>query len=516
MAWIIQDNYIFNDEFIPTNSAAENFLKDDAPLSCWRVDNTHDVAYNPIMGMELNPNASNEIFKGDSPDIMWRIDKTYETNNGNPYQKLMIGMPSQDILPPFYPVEYSPMIHVYDCKDKDYTGNGYAILEPLSCQVKMELNGRYDISMQIPVDEELKHTYVRKQAQLKIPIPYHGEVKSQIFRINDVRRTMDNNGRYRVNCTALHKFYDLNWFMIESITLHSEARYAIGALMTRGWYGQNQEDPGFTYSSDIRRTVQGTFKNQYVVDALVGADDSFVNQTGGKLYRDNTRFSINGTMEGAVDIGVIQYGYNLTQIDFEEDDSERITVLIAEDNFGHRQTYIESITNKPDIPHHKWGYAYFNYDNDYGRLTVDAKAYFDAQKQTKINVKVKFANLPQTDEYKDFLGLDNYEVGDKVTIYHKDLNIYYTDLEIISKTIDIVKQQTVEIEIGSFRDSTVRKPDYSNTITSGHSVIDKTGAVLSDEIFDSNTRVMTEDIASMQLFSISDIEQRTIATLEGA
>lgn len=457
MAWIIQDNYIFNDEFIPTNSAAENFLKDDAPLSCWRVDSTHDVAYNPQMGCELNPEASAEIFKGDSPDTMWRIDTTYETNNGNPYQKLMIGMPSQPPAP-MYIQPSRPLIHVYGSRETNFNGNGYAIIEPISCTVYQEVNGAYEAKFQTYCDKYNKFTYLKKEALVKIPMRYHGEIIYQIFRVFKCNRIMDNYGTYRITATARHYFYELASRMIQDCrptTLSGSS--ALTWIFEHGWYGGNT-DTGFLFSSDIGNIRTAYYQNCTVVAALLGVDQCFVNRWGGRLYRDNNYFSINTVMEGSKRSGIIMYSYNMTDIDFEEDDSDLITVLNAEDNYGHSVTITNPDVPSEEIPHHIYGYIKLNYDaDDETAFLADAQEYYDEHKQSRVNITVHFANLSDIKKYQQFLDLDDYEVGDKVMIYHKELDIYYSNLEIISKTYDVVAQKTAEIQVGSFKHAITRK-----------------------------------------------------------
>lgn len=413
------------------------------------------------------PALPGKPFVGDSPYTMWRIDPN--ANDGMPYLGLMIGLPvlAPEPEPPMYIEPVRPLIHVYDCKalNDDYNTNGYAIIEPISCAVKQEENGRYDVTLTAYCDEEGRFKYLKKQAQLKVPIVYHGQKSEQIFRIYDVRRQMDRNGRYRIICYATHKFYDLNWFMIRSLSVSGNGQTVLDTLMTTGWYGGNQEDMhdlGYSWSSDITRSINNDYANCYVLEALLGDESSITYLLNGKLYRDNGYFSVNEVMENSVDIGIIEYGYNMTEIDFEEDDSERITVLICDDNYGHTRTMTISkpISQLPDVPHHRWGHVHFDYNNELLApvlFSIDTTRYFRTYKDTKVSIKVNFADLPQSKEYKEFASLAAYEVGDRVTIYHKDLNIYYKNLEIVSKTYDVVSQKTTAIEVGGFRNATTRK-----------------------------------------------------------
>lgn len=462
-------------------------------------------------------NAGTKPFVGDSPYTMWRIEPN--ANGGMPFIPLMIGVAKLAPEPP-PPMEIQPsrpLIHAYSSRETNFDGNGYAIIEPISCEIHHEENGVYEATFETFCDKYGKYTYLRKQAQIKIPIRYHGEITFQIFRIRQYRRTMDSAGNYRITATAQAKFYDLSRRLIQDCRPTQLAGgAALEWIFTHGWYGGNG-DNDFSYSSDIGSVRTAYYQNCSVVAALLGVDQCFVNRWGGRLYRDNNYFSINYEMEGCKKSGIIQYGYNMTEIDFEEDDSELITILEAEDNFGNRLTLTNPNVPTNDIPHHIYGYAKFTYETeDVAAFQADAQAYFDEYKQSKINITVRFANLNDLEKYKQFLQLDDFEVGDRVTIYHKDLDIYYSNLEIISKTFDAVAQKTMEIQIGSFKNAITRRTYMADTVSSGDSVSDKSTGALTQDIYAANTNTMAASIAGMEVFPISELEKRTISELEGA
>lgn len=429
MAWVIQDGQITNTEFIM---------------------------------------LPNKPFIGDSPFTMWRIDPNI--NNGMPFSPLMIGLAAIQM----YIQPSRPLIHAYGSRETNFDGNGFAIIEPISCEIHHEENGVYEATFETFCDRYGKYTYLRKQAQVKIPMRYHGETIYQIFRIRQYRRTMDAAGNYRITATAQAKFYDLSRRLImDCRPTQLAGNAALEWLFTHGWYGRN-DSTEFLYSSDIPQARTAYYQNCSVTAALLGVDQCFVNRWGGRLYRDNNYFSINTEMEGCQKSGIIMYSYNMTEIDFEEDDSELITILEAEDNFGNRLTITNPAVPTDDIPHHIYGYAKFTYETeDLAAFQADAQAYFDEYKQSRVNITVRFANLSDLQKYSQFLQLDDFEVGDKVTIYHKDLDIYYSNLEIISKTFDVVSQKTMEIQIGSFKNAITRRTYMSETVSTGGTTADK-------------------------------------------
>lgn len=438
----------------------------------------------------------------------WRID---ESNDGLPYNELMPDILYHEPVPPnLWILPQRPLIHVYGDKTTNFNTNGYAIIEPISCEVYHEENGEYSAQFETYCDEYGKFTYLHKQAQVKIPIRYHGEVSWQIFRVMNTHRIMNADGTYRIRALAYHKFYDNNNFLIKSA--HPTGMSGITALpyiCTHSLY--NSQIYPFDASSDIAAGKTAYYDNMSITNALLGADQCFVNRWGGKLYRDNLYFSINDEMEYSKSAGVISYAYNLTDIDFEEDDTELITDLIAEDNFGNSY-HIGVPDSELRVPNRIYAYRSFYYDEeDVQAFHADAAAYLDEYKQSVVNITVNFLNLSELDKYKEFQQLDAYEVGDRVIIYHKDLDIYYSHLEIISKRYDVVKRRTVEIQIGDFKNAITQRAYMSDTTSDGQTAQDKMNA----QLFAQDTKIMSLSISGMETFDIFALEKRTINELEG-
>lgn len=452
----------------------------------WTMKNGYPV---PVNAPDLPEKATTKPF----PVSLWRVDKL--RNDGIPFTGLMPVTESINLwIQPSRPLihVYGHTQQIYDKERGDFSGNGYAIIEPISCEVHQEENGEYSVSLETYCDEYGKYKYLKKQSLIKMPIKYHGEVKWQIFRIVMVTRSMDISGACRVSVEATHLFYDNNRILIrESFPNTLSGKSALDVIINSDWHGNEHKDYPFSYSSNIQTARTAYYENISLTSALIGADQCFVNRWGGKLYRDNYYFSINSEMEGYRDIGIIQYGFNMQEIEFVEDDTEVLTDLYAYDNFDNEITI--SLPNIPNetFPHRIYKAVSFSYEeDDVNGFEADAQAYFDNYKQSKVTITVRFANLSDLELYKDFLNLDNYEVGDKVTIYHKDLGIYYSNLEIISKTYDVVNQKTAEVVIGSFKNAISRRPFFGNTASGGQSAIDKQNVAMQDELRDAKLRTL--------------------------
>lgn len=442
------------------------------------------------------------------PAAFWRIDPMY--NYGNPFHFLIPSLHQLNL----WIQKQQPLIHVYGTKttkQEDFNTNGYAILEPISCEVYQETNGEYSATFEAYCDEYKKFTYLKNQAHVKLPIMYHGTLRWQIFRAAIVNRIMNDDGTYRIKAYCPHNFYANNRFLIKDARpTQMYGGDALNYICTHDLY--NDERYPFYYSSDIQIRNTAYYERMSITRALLGADQSFVNRWGGKLYRDNFYFSINKETENYKDAGVIAYGYNMTAIDFETDDTEVITNLIARDNFGN-EVILSIPSADMTVAERIYSYVHFSYDEeDKAALRRDAQAYLENFKQSKVNIKVNFLNLADIDLYKDFISLDAYEVGDKVTIYHKDLDIYYSNLEIIQKRYDVVAQRTTEVVIGNFKDAINRSAFMSGTASSGQSATDKNIIAVSDA---TTIIVASQSIDGMQQFPVGTIERFSIAQLEG-
>ena len=232
-----------------------------------------------------------------------------------------------------------------------------------------------------------------------------------------------------------------------------------------------EETMSFTATSNISTQLSEEYEYVTVTAALIGEENSFINRWGGELFRDNFRFSINSIMENSQTSGVIRYATNMTEIEFTEDDSELLTDLIAWDNFGQKETISNPDIPTDEIPHRIYKCVHFNYAKlNTAQFESDAQKYFDTYSQTQVNIRAKLAQLPNTELYAGFRGLNNYEVGDRIIVYHSDMDIYYSNLEIISREFNVVIRgdnavaENNDIEIGTFKNAISRSAYISNTV----------------------------------------------------
>ena len=494
------------------------------PANIWRIDSlTNDgKPYHMLLAKEF----TDDVFTASYPANIWRIDSL--TNDGRPYHLLLPDITSINLIPQ----PGKPLIHIYDSRThnaSDYDGNGYAVIHPISGKIRHEKNGLYNAEIEACIDSDGAIKHLESNAVLKIPFKYHDKWTQQLFRINNTVRKMDSSGAYRISVTAPHIFYDLNDKLLMDCTVGEivsadtdtptykgvTGNVALNQLFESVYAGFADNDIVYSYSSDIvKKSYTETYTGVSLTGALLGSDNSFVNRLGGALYRDNFRFSINKDMEGHRETGVIRYGYNLTEIEFTVDTSELFTYLVAEDNYGNRVVVQNYDVPCKRHPHHIYRYVKMSYTvESRSRLQEDAQAYYDNFKDGNVNIKVKLANIANKPEYEDFLQLADFEVGDKVIVYHKDLDVHYGNLEIIAKTYDIVNQSAIEIEIGTFKNAIVRSGYMSGTVSSGGAE-DKAMQAMQSQLNQNTVKnLMYWD--NLESYSWDELEQYTWDMLEG-
>lgn len=367
-------------------------------------------------------------------------------------------------------IPYRTFIRVHDSvsvrenHSYDFNCNGIRILSPTSCTVTEESNGNYICELEHPIDEDGAWKSLQTNNLLSVPIMYHDTETKQLFRITTQKKEIKKNGRY-IKVTAYHIFYDLSARAIESVEYRSyscyraisgtyNGVYKIGNIGSK-WYSYN-------YSSDITQEKDFKFENISLSDAILGDDASIVNLYGGEIYRDNLYFSINSKKEGSIKHPTpIAYSLNMTDIEYTEDWGEYINWIHAYDNFGNwaDNSYVDFYTSSGHIVK----IVQFNYEeDDMQRLKDDMYAYFNKYASPVINIKVGFADLSNTELYKDFASLKSYEVGDTVDIKCEPLGIT-TEFKIVKTVYDVMRRKKISIELGTQKGSIIREPYLGKT-----------------------------------------------------
>lgn len=424
---------------------------------------------------------------------------------------------------PMWAEERPAQISVYDLHEpqQGFDHNGVAILLPSEIISDKEDKGRWDLTMTHPIDAYSKWTYIQIQNIIK--------VNGQLFRIDSTEICVDADSEY-VNAHANHITYDMRDYWVEDayfeVTNGDTYLAQLFAHKKRDFPNQVPivGEYVFDLSSDLTGTMQAEIKDQSMIEAIFGDDSSMAVRYGGEIYRDNFHLSVNKTLEGAPEGNAfsLRYGTDLTKISFKIDMSDWITDLTCIDNVGNLWA-IWYDGGGWTIHHHRAKRVYFNYadelwgDEGLDRLIKDGSALWDSVSTPTISIVVSVARIKNDPKYKDFLNLQNFDVGYKGTVYVEHLNID-VEMKITSIRRNELTGEIIELALGNTRRSLIRSTVMSHTIVSPNSIEGKNAMIsqsLQQQLYDTQTAIMSKDINGMETFKISDIERRKINELEG-
>ncbi|HDR7494317.1 phage tail spike protein [Bacillus thuringiensis] len=353
------------------------------------------------------------------------------------------------------------MITLYKPNETDFTHNGIGALDKniYNATVEEELNGLFLFSFSYPLFAP-HGLEIEGMSIIKVPTP-DGE---QLFRVAAPKVSM---GEVAAQC--YHIFYDLTENLIEDI--FAETTNGNGA-MNRMSAGCQYKHP-FQFYSDIPKIASARIVRKNPVEALLDSsqDNSFVNRWGGELKRDN--FDVKMLQNRGMDRGVvIRHKKDLLGYEGNVDWKSPITRIMPQgfDGLFLPEKYVDSpLINK--YPHPKIKVVEFKHikaaigenadDEDavpleeaYRLLRQAAKDMFTIQKadQPKATYNVKFQELSQTEEYKDYKHLQSVYMADTVTVEHQEDGIDIK-AKVIAYKYDPIKKEYLDVTIGNFKES---------------------------------------------------------------
>lgn len=373
----------------------------------------------------------------------------------------------------------------------DSLGLGY-LTECTSCIVTEERNGKFEMVLKYPCtgrkfDLITIGAYVKAKASAVT-------VNPQIFRIYNIGRPINGTVTY----TAEHIRYALNRFPVVPFTInktHVNPFYALSALITDsiikpGALGFTFATSGFTGSSYTIDIAPGVYS---VGQVLAGTEGGILDICGGEYEFDN--FNITLHKARGRDTGyAIRYGKNLTDIQQDISDDAYTCVLPF-----MLYTNSDNVTDVLTISHNspvEWKYPGANGTIITGKNTtrptfaddiiklenydlyaaprcyyldltdaipwpdnvppVSLRSYADkwiADHREElinntVNTTVKFEDLAQTAEYKNFACLQSVGLCDtvRVIVPHMGLNIKAK----VTKTVyDVLNERYTSVDLGT-------------------------------------------------------------------
>lgn len=350
--------------------------------------------------------------------------------------------------------------------------HGLGILQPTVCKTTEELNGTYELYLEHPIiDGDPRASYIKNDNIIR--------ADGQYFRIRKANKKLSKNGDKILTANAQHIWYDLGdgyipeftadrwaaWHFINGMFEHEIAEVVIPQMPTYTFKwdtncGSTANDP----------LAYAQFKDANPVACLIGTENAFSSvyqkEINGEmrtpeLYRNNFYFRMDWRKHDAVDNAFnIVHKIDMTDITENIDISNLITRLYAKDNYGHSAYFVIDvnaiIAAGGWLPaHHRTKAVEFQYNsgenNQYiaDRFNQDARRYFEKVSTVKLSYKCNYAELSNTELYKDYIAAKHCNVGDTGTIVCEALGITATNMEVVRKEKDILKNETISLEFGT-------------------------------------------------------------------
>ena len=407
-------------------------------------------------------------------------------------------------------------VHAYDTPQADFEtdsidGNGLAILMPTVCTITEELNGTYELYMEHPLDPEGRWKLLEVDNIIK--------ADGQLFRIKSRKTKLSANGEKVRSVQCLHIWYDLAGKCCPSYTSYNFAAYWFVENLRRilndpndpnyyylnggaGWYkqydffgevgeGASRRSRFTTDCGDV--VAYAHIEPANIVNATIGTESSFVNviskEENGEtinpeIYRNNFIWSLNWRKQYAQDNAFsITHKIDMEDIEEDFDTSNYYTHLHAYDNYGHfmgenvsgwgAQDEGRHVPRQPRVKIVKFQYTGEEAANGdlWERFQKDFWRYFRSITQQRLTLKCNYAELSDTDLYKDYIEAKHCNVGDSGTVYCEDLGISQV-MKVIRKQRDLINKNKVEITFGSklasitspeFMSQTINNSKFTNT-----------------------------------------------------
>ena len=351
---------------------------------------------------------------------------------------------------------WGDIVIIFEQDEQNFDTIGLGMLVPNSGEVYEELNGDFTLTFQHPYDASGKWKRIEID-RIVLPETPRGR---QPFRIYYYKPTM--NG---IEVQARHLFYDLLDNICESVAYSGSAQGAMDAIKE----GLSVPMP-FTFYTDISCDTGGigcTMDNPVSLllreewDDQEGETKSFFNFYGGELKRDFFNVSMLESLGN--DRGVyIAYRKNLVGLEVTEDISDVATRIypIGKDGLALEGQYIDS----PYIGNYAYPKIKVIEDTNaetQSDLQKIAEDYFtNGGDVPKVNIKVDFTDLSQTEEYKQYSNLEKVFLGDIVTVFNQKMGSS-KKAKAISYKFDPILKRYKGMELGDF------SPTVTNPITKG-------------------------------------------------
>ena len=335
---------------------------------------------------------------------------------------------------------------LFEANATTFTNFGLCPLnDAIECMVTEERNGEYTLQMEYPRDGQFASELKPDRIILADPAD---NAAAEPFRIVEVSFDMTGN----ITVQAEHISYQLNDVIVGKCSANT--RYP-----ERAWTRANENlltaNP-FTFYTDL--TDESQTVHRFGCDIprtlrhLVG--DTMVGLYGGELKW--VKYQVNLLKNRGTNNGVkIAYTKNLTGLDYDIDISEVYTGAVA--YYSNTDTYVQGTVQTITNDYSFNRVQVLNASNEFDTTPTAAQLNQYAADWLasngnipSVSVDVKFVPLWQTEEYKDFYGLEHVSLCDTVEVLYPPLNLDVT-AKVVKTVYDVLADRYDEVVVSSIK-----------------------------------------------------------------
>lgn len=337
------------------------------------------------------------------------------------------------------------MISVYNRNETSFTHNGIVLPDVISCIVEEELNGKYTLELEHPIDKKGRWKSLVEENIIK--------TDGQLFRIYSTEKDLNY-----IHVYARHIFYDLLHNFLEDVRpTEMNGAAALNWILSKTQYPHK-----FKGTSDIETINTQYYIRKNPVEAILG-EDSLVTRWNGELERDN--FTIRLLKQRGQDKGTqIAYGKNMLGLEVKRNMDTVITRLMpmGREELLLPEKYIDSslIGNyvHPYIQKKQFDVGIEEKTEESEGVTEEEAIKKLRGKTIKymeeskcdipyVNIKANLLLLENTEEYKHLKNLVSVNLGDIVSCNDNPLNIQFKS-KVIRIEKDVLANRNIEVELG--------------------------------------------------------------------
>ena len=336
----------------------------------------------------------------------------------------------------------------------EFNTNGLGRLEAISCTVKEERNGIFELEMDI-AETALHASQIEMQSIILAKVP--DKTNLQAFRVYKITKPV--NGVFKV--LAQHISYQLSFIPVMPFSILASASACNETL--QGLKTNAVEACPFNFTTDVttvssyRQTAPASLRSR-----LGGVEGSVLDQFGGEYSWDNYNVSLLRHRGAQTPTVSLRYGKNIIDLNQEENIADTITGIVP---FWQSSEGDEMVTLPEKVINSQYADRYpykrtvpYDFSQTYeekpteAQLRAKAQAYMNASGVgvPKVSIKLSFISLADTEEFKEVAALQNVNLCDNINVYFEKLGIN-TTAEIVGISYDVLREKYNSIEIGSLR-----------------------------------------------------------------